>query len=213
MSELRITLLGEGGSDRALLQPITWLLRQHAPELAIQAAWADLGRLWTPPRGLGERIVQSARLYPCDVLFVHRDADHADPAERVGEFQAATQRARRQDNVRPPIICVVPVRMLETWLLFDEAAIRTAAGNPRGRQPLELPPLRSLEALPDPKRSFRDVLRAASDLPAQRRRKLRVSPERVAELIDDFAPLRSLAAFARLEDEVRQLLEQHTPTG
>jgi hypothetical protein len=40
-----------------------------------------------------------------------------------------------------PVVCVVPVRMMEAWLLIDEMAIRRVAGNPNGRIPIELPVL------------------------------------------------------------------------
>lgn len=54
-------------------------------------------------------------------------------------------------QISVPHVCVIPVRMTEAWLLFDEAAIRQAAGNRLGRAPLALPPLDEVEQEPDPK--------------------------------------------------------------
>ena len=206
MRELAYTLLGDGSSDEVLLRPIGWLLERHlAQDIATRAQWADLRSSRTKPKGLAERIPEAARLYPCDVLFVHRDGEGEAPEMRRDEIQAAF----RQASV-PPLICVIPVRMQEAWLLFDEPAIRRAAGNPNGKKRLELPNLRVVESLPDPKLVLRDCLRIASELSGRRldrfRRDESQAARRVADYIEDFSPLRRLSAFQRLEDDVAQAL-------
>lgn len=50
MEELRYTLVAEGGSDRALLPVLDWLLIENGVRCPIQAAWADLGILPLPDR-------------------------------------------------------------------------------------------------------------------------------------------------------------------
>ena len=99
------------------------------------------------PRKLSERI-DSVELYPCDLLFVHRDAESAPIEEREAEIRKALEKSS-VDSVR--VVCVVPVRMQEAWLLIDEAALRRAAGNPNGTQPLAMPDVQKLEELADPK--------------------------------------------------------------
>ncbi|MGH9764618.1 MAG: hypothetical protein ACREDR_41175 [Blastocatellia bacterium] len=126
MTEIRYTLVADGSSDRALIPILNWLLLQYHPGIPIQAEWADLRRLAARPRGLSERIRQSIDLYPCDILFVHRDAERETRESRVAEINTAIQDIRGL----PDSIRVVPVRMQEAWLLFDEPAIRSAAGNP-----------------------------------------------------------------------------------
>jgi hypothetical protein len=108
-----------------------------------------------------------------------------------------------------PYVCVVPVRMTEAWFLFDESAIRRAAGNPGGRSTLPLPPLSKTEALPDPKQTLHELLRAATELPLRRLKRFSTiqASRRLAELIDDFSPLRHLPAFATLESEVRAIIQ------
>ena len=96
--------------------------------------------------------------------------------------------------------------MQEAWLLFDEAAIRSAAGNPNGRQPLELPQLARIEQVPDPKEMLRELLRQASGLSRRRLERLDDRPHRVADFIDDFTPLRTLAAFQAFETELGQII-------
>jgi hypothetical protein len=109
----------------------------------------------------------------------------------------------------PPFVCVIPVRMQEAWLLFDEAALRRAAGNPNGHQVLDLPDVAQLEELPNPKNILHELLRQASGLSSRRVKKFSVNERvhRVAELIDDFTPLRSLPAFMILEAEIKQLIK------
>jgi len=165
MRELRYTLVSDGSSDRALMPLLTWLLRQHLDEnCPIQPAWADLTRLPRRPKGLEERVRAALDLFPCDLLFVHRDAER-DPLERRLE-EIKTACAALGDAVA--LVRVVPVRIQEAWLLFDEAAMRRAAGNPNGRDPLEIPPLRRLDKLPDPKETLQGLLRDASGLTGRR---------------------------------------------
>lgn len=66
-------------------------------------------------------------------------------------------------SVDVAIVAAVPVRMIEAWLLFDESAIRLAAGNPNGTTPLGLPGMPRAESVPDPKLLLRDAM-----LPAPR---------------------------------------------
>jgi len=91
--------------------------------------------------------------------------------------------------------------MQEAWFLFDEPAIRAAAENPHGTQPLGIPALGQLEALPDPKTLLVEILKRASGLQGRHleRFKHRRAAHRLAELIDDFSPLRTLSAFRAYE--------------
>jgi hypothetical protein len=208
MKELRYTLLCDCPSDVVLLPLLTWLLREHHVECAIQPTWADLRRLPNPPKGLADKIKRSLDLYPCDLLFVHRDAEREPREIRVTEIDKAVAEAAKFVPI-PPQVCVIPVRMQEAWLLFDEAALRKAAGNPKGKHSLQIPPIAKLEQLPNPKSDLHELLREASGLRGRRRRQLRVDvgARRVAEFISNFAPLRSLPAFSTLEAEIENIIK------
>lgn len=211
MKELRYTLVTDGSSDIALLPILTWLLRTNGISVAIQGAWADLRNL---PLGrklsLSGRIRYSIEYYPCDLLLIHRDAERESREKRVFEIHTAIQSIKLAPS-QLPTICVIPVRMLESWLLFDETAIRWAAGNSHGRQTLDLPKIRDLEKLPNPKEILYQSLRQASGLQGLRLKKfpVRQRVHRVVECIDDFSPLRALSAFLALEKEVKEVIEQH----
>ena len=186
---------------------LNWLLNQHLPNVAVQARWADRSRWPSPGADLAERISLALHWEPCDLLFIHRDAEKQSWEDRVTEIHEAITKAKLN---RPPVICVVPVRMAEAWLLSQEAAIRAAAGNEAGTMSLAIPGSTKLEQLPDPKRLLLDLLRQASGLSGRRLRDFR--PHKrihdLADRIDDFGYLRDLPAFQRLEEKLRSVIEQ-----
>ncbi|MEH2256566.1 hypothetical protein [Nostoc sp.] len=212
MKELCYTFLSDGSSDKALMPLLTWLLQVNQVECAIQPQWADLRRLREPPKTLSLRITKSLELYPCDLLFVHRDSEREPREKRVTEIQEALKEAVQPSVKVPPTVCVIPVRMQEAWLLFDKVALRKAAGNPYGRQSLELPDIHKLEQLPDPKDILHELLCKASGLTGRRLKqfssdKVNGCVHRLAELINDFSPLRALSAFQALDAEIKEVIE------
>jgi len=211
MKSLCYTLLSDGTSDKAFLPILDWLLKKHGFEGAINSQWADLARLRHKPKLLSDRIIKSLELYPCDVLFVHRDAEKQPRCDRVKEIKEALGKVNTTVIV-PPVVCVIPVRMLEAWLLFDEIAIRKAADNPSGKSSLGLPRLRDVEDLPDPKDILCQVLRQASGFTGRRLKQFKETErekiQRLAQLIEDFSPLSSLSAFQSLEQELEEVIAQ-----
>ena len=132
--------------------------------------------------------------------MVHRDAEKVDPDHRIREILTAAEAV----VASPEPVPVVPVRMTEAWLLYDERAIRKAAGNPHGTVPLPLPP--HPEKLPDPKHTLRELLTVASERQGRRRKEFRGTlPERIHRVADNLPgiePLRGLAAFRRFEADL-----------
>jgi hypothetical protein len=202
---IQFTLLSEGSSDQALLPILSFVLRERGAE-TVEPQWADIRRLREPPQALPDKIRVAYDLYPCDLLFVHRDAERDGHEFRREEIIRALDAA----GMDVASVCVVPVRMTETWLLIDEGAIREAAGRPRGRVALNLPQLRRLEEEANPKAALHQALRDASGLRGRRLRDFPVTQRvrRVAELIGDYGALRELSAFRALEQEVRTALDR-----
>lgn len=194
MDFLKLTLVGDGSSDACLLPMIHWIMSDKFPDASFRVEFA---RNLPPHReGLGSRIGAALRCYPCDVLVVHRDAERETPAKRSEEIATASV------GINVPIVPAIPVRMLESWLLCSEEAIRIAADNPNGVNPLNLPAITRVEGTPDPKELLFEALKVASELSGRRLTKFRVEQRRhrVAELIDDFGPLRSLGSFQEFEN-------------
>jgi hypothetical protein len=200
VTPIRYTLLSDGSSDQVLCHPINWLMERHASR-TFMGRWADLSVVRSACQKLEQRIEIALKLYPCELLFVHRDAEARDPGPRVLEIRAALPAA-----FGATAVCVVPVRMTEAWLLFDESAIRAAAGNPNGREPLHLPAWRGVEGRADPKNDLYGALGRASGVRRRRHEAPGRLVHRLAELIDDFSPLLELSAFRQLQSELSEAL-------
>ncbi len=112
-------------------------------------------------------------------------------------------------NLATVLICVIPVRMTEAWLIANAKPIRLAVGNPNGAEVLDLPTFKDIESSPDPKEILFAALKTACGRNA--RRQARFNPHgyrhRVSELTEDLAPLRRLASFKHLEAQVKKHVE------
>src|SRR5438552_943332 len=119
---LHCVLLSDGSSDRALMPISEWLLQENGLNRLPVFDWADPRHMPPTPRSLSERMISAIDLFdpePCDLLFAHRDAEGESHESRVAEIRDALN----QSAIDIPVIPVVPVRMLEAWLLIDEAAL------------------------------------------------------------------------------------------
>ncbi len=211
MSQLLCTLLGEGPSDDALMAIIEWVLKHPSlglfPEADVVLQFDNPNRF---PRtfSLADRIVESSRDLPCDVLFIHHDADSSTPAVWARAIREAISEARRRADDVPPSVPIVPVREMEVWLLIDEMSIRRVARKPQGRAPLNLPGIHEIERCADPKAVLREALRLASELPRRRWHQVdSIVPRAVADVIENYAPLRQLPAFQAFEAHVRRVIQ------
>lgn len=189
----------DGSSDRALQYPIEWLLKHHNFKGQLDWSFAvGQAKLLTEASALEARVLRAIALNQPDLVFVHRDAESDPLAERLAEIETKLQ------NIDSRRISVVPVTMLESWLLFDEMAIRRASGNPNATVRLDLPKLSRIESTKDPKRLLKEALKAASGLKGKRLQKFHPLKKRhlVAEEIADFSPLLQLPAFDHLSGAV-----------
>jgi hypothetical protein len=196
------TLLTDGASDVVLVRILEWVIAQQT-RTDVDVKWADLRGMRYPPHSLPDRLRAAVALYPCEVLFVHRDAENQSPEARYNEI--ATANVTGRDHVG-----VVPVRMQEAWLLHNEPALREAAGRPSDTTALLLPAPDRWETLPDPKEVLRNALVVASGAQGRHARRFRPNRavHRLAELITDWTPLRGLTAFQRLEADTRLALSR-----
>lgn len=203
MKNLAYTLDTDGSFDRVLKYPIEWLLSQWSGR-PVLGQWADT-RAYRP-RNLQDRIRKAVENYPCELLFVHRDAEARSRDERLLEINRALDAIKA-----PPVVCIVPVRMTEAWLLFDENQLKQAAGNPRYSGVLAMPSVRDLDTLRDPKEVLFGLLRAASGAHGRRAKTFRPeqAAHRLAELISDFSTLRILPAFLAFEEDLRRVLQEN----
>ena len=210
---MNYTLVTDGPSDANLMPIIDWTLRSAGGVDLPNGTRAEFWRLPERPASLKARIAKAIELFPCEIIFIHRDAERDEPAVRNREIQGAVE-AAAEGGCQLPAIAVIPVRRLEAWLLFDEGAIRSAAGNPNGRTALALPGLR-VEGRPDPKDDLKQALQTASELTGRRLKKFPSKKAfwRVVDCIDDFTPLRNLRAFQAFEATVRRVAQANWLPG
>lgn len=196
MPILRYTLIADGSSDAALRPIIDWLIADRFPTIGVLGEFA---------RGVGavglaleQRIPAALKLFPCDLLIIHRDAETASPEQRILEIERAV------DDQFPRWVPLVPVRMTEAWLLSDEDAIRSAAENRTGRVALNLPSKDRWEQLKDPKDLLFDSLILASGKSPRALRRFNPARQRalVAQRTSDFSGLRGLLSFDEFESRL-----------
>ena len=198
------TLLADGSSDSVLMPLLRMLLGLHCP-CAVDLQFAEGLSAATSP--LDHQLKLALDNYPCDLLFVHRDAERDAPLLRTQQID----RARSSAGMTQRLIPVVPVRMTEAWLLVDEAAIRAAARRPQGNVALGLPPPAKIEGLPDPKEVLFTALRTASELTGRHLAKFHPEVQR-HRVADHMGPtsierLRRLPSFADLEDRLQSVFK------
>jgi hypothetical protein len=207
--------VAEGSSDAPLADLVTGLFRARG--VSVQLARPDFSLLdERVPRDVASRVAAGRTLMEgraVDLVVVHRDVDSATPSDRLLEVQEALHAA----GVDAPLVPVLPVRMTEAWLLLDEAAIRTVAGNPRGRQVLSLPKVHEVERLADPKARLRETLMAAADVRGRRRSRLdrRFDSHRrqLLERLDPTGPVTHLSSWVALVADVDGTTTQLGPRG
>lgn len=207
MKVLSITLVTDGSSDRALIPIVEWLVAQKLNEYPFQVQLAEA--LPKHGEGLKNRILYALTHYSCDILIIHRDAEGEDWSTRFEEInQAISTVAFEQTQT----VAVIPIRMTEAWLLFDEMAVRRAAGNPAGKNPIKLSSLKKWEKEIDPKQLLLTALRDASELSGRRLAKFNPyeAKNRVAYLIRDFSVLNQFESFCHFKENLELALQSAT---
>lgn len=206
MNEIRFTLIADGSSDKTLLRIIKWLLDNQFPKVPSTGVYADFRYLDKQPKTLIEKLKAAKIYYPYDILFVHRDAETTN-------LKMVDDRMKQlQNEIGEPefekTVCVIPVKMMETWLMIDKEAIKKAAGNRNYPGIIDLPPLKRLEKENQPKKRLHELLERASGLKGRNLHKFNVdrAVHLVAENITDFSPLRGLVAFNKFELSMKKTI-------
>ena len=141
------SIVADGGTDMLLVPVIQWAVHRLDPGVEI---------LEPEFRKRQGSVVEFLAAYSTGAMlvFVHRDSENFTLDERRREFETV----ERQD-----VVPVVPVRMSESWLLFDGLAIAKAAGSPTSQVPV--PGIAQLEDIPDPKGLLDELLFQAAGHP------------------------------------------------
>lgn len=210
MQELSYTLIGDGSSDKALMNIINWLINDLYPELPTKPQFADFRNLPNPPKkgDVANQVKFASNYFPFDILFYHRDAE-TNSSTIIKERKNEIFRILSESDFANKTVCVVPVVMMESWLLFDEKAIKKAAENKNYSAAMNLPALKKAEDLKEPKKFLHELLRTVSN---KKKRSLKGFNESyavhlVAENIREFSPLRQLGSFIVFEEDTKQCID------
>lgn len=206
--------MAEGSSDMPLADVVESLFLDRGVPLVL--ARPDFAMLPVKiNKDVGSRLKAGRDLVRehLDLVVVHRDADNAGADARLAEIR----RAVTETAACPHVVPIVPIRMTEAWLLLDQDAIRTVAGNPRGTSPLALPQRHEVERIADPKVTLRAALSTAANVTGRRRERLeRRFPEnrrQLLERLDTHGPVTHLAAWRTLVAAIDDVIRSWTDSG
>ncbi|MEU5024292.1 hypothetical protein [Streptomyces milbemycinicus] len=201
--------LCEGSSDTGLSDHIEAIGAEMGREIHVTVP--NLARLPNKPGHsvkdklrAAQRLSDDGQVY--DLVVIHRDSDGIPPERRRGEIAEAVE------QVSPGLahVPVIPVRMLEAWLLLDQTAIREVAGNPNGKVALGLPKLARAESVADPKELLRQVIATASEEKGRRLEKLQrrfsENRARLLQMLDREGPVQQLASWQAFTHDLREAL-------
>ncbi|ALO93491.1 hypothetical protein SHL15_2336 [Streptomyces hygroscopicus subsp. limoneus] len=206
---VRALYLCEGSSDTGLSDHIKEIGAEMGREILVTPP--DLDRLPDKPgHSVRDKLRAAQRLSDewqvYDLVVIHRDSDGNPPERRRTEIAEAVT------EVCPGLVHVpvIPVRMLEAWLLLNQQAIREVAGNPNGKVALDLPKATRAESVPDPKALLKQAIATASEDKGRRLEKLQKRfPEnraRLLQMLDRAGPVQQLASWQAFTQDLREAL-------
>ncbi|WP_086823276.1 hypothetical protein [Streptomyces sp. NRRL B-24572] len=206
---VRALYLCEGSSDTGLRFHIEAIAADMGREILVTVPELDRlpkkpGRTVEDKLRAAQQLSDSGHAY--DLVVIHRDSDSGPPDRRRTEIAEAVA------TVSPGVahVPVIPVRMLEAWLLLDQAAIREVAGNPNGKVPLNLPKPARVESVSDPKAVLKQAIATASEERGRGLQKLQArfsaNRARLLQMLDRAGPVKQLASWQSFTDDLRDAL-------
>ncbi|MEW2381912.1 hypothetical protein AB0873_07450 [Micromonospora sp. NPDC047707] len=199
--------VAEGSSDRPLADHVQLLFLDRGVDVNLSHPPFD--RLTKVGKDVRSRVAKGLELMngEADLIVVHRDADAFRYVDRLKEITTAVRAVTGDASLVP----IIPVTMTEAWLLLDEAAIRHVAGNPNGHRKLDLPKLREVEGLRNPKKKLEECILAASEESGRRRERVKSRFDehrrQLLERLDRTGLVRRLDSWQRLVEAVDQVVK------
>lgn len=209
--QIFIGLATEGTTDIRFFESI---VRRTFQEIAMKECRLDIDidirRLNTKKTGLSfvEYVKQASydgvKDFGMMALAIHTDADREtyDGRRRYNIDPAQEELDRQGDDYCKILTPVIPVRMMEAWMLADKELLKSEIGTTKSDNNLGIN--KDPESIADPKAVIEEAIRIAqSDLP-RRRRRLTISD--LYSIIGDkigLDKLLSLPSYRRFQDEVR----------
>lgn len=205
--KINFVLIGEGTSDLRMLTHIeNILIAEGFDEVSGKALLQEYGN---PPIGntVSEKITAARRQFPNANLFiVHRDADGAGVAARRNEISKAF--LDLEPDLSTDYVCMIPVRMLEAWLLACPRLINRVAGSKFEDSSIKcLPALKQLESKVAAKDLLLEALCEASGVQGGRlasfKKRFFEMRARLTEDLEVDGPQNQLPSYAAFRDDLR----------
>lgn len=209
--QIFIGLATEGTTDIRFFESI---VRRTFQEIALQECRPDIDidirRLNTKKTELSftEYVKQASydgvKDFGMMVLAIHADADKEtyDGRKKYNIDPAQEELDKQGDDYCKILTPVIPVRMMEAWMLADKELLKSEIGTTKSDNDLKIN--RDPETIADPKAVIEEAIRIAqSDLP-KRRQRLTISD--LYAIIGDkisINKLLSLDSYQKFQDEVR----------
>lgn len=208
MEELKYILIADGSSDNILKSVIDWTLDTNYPKLPVKGYWVDFRLIPKKADTISKKLAMAKQLYQFDIVFYHRDAETTN-IRILDQRKHEILEGINDEGTSKKTICVIPVKMMESWLLFDAEAIKKAAGNRHYKGNLELPQIKRIEQEKQPKELLHQLLKTASGLKGRNLNKFNphLATHLVADNITDFSPLRQLKAFQIFERDLKNVID------
>lgn len=209
-----IALTVEGTTDTRFLESI---LESVFQELALNHLDADvecevsvLGR-YDKSEGFCSGVIKASKMSRseslwADTLAVHTDADKMTYDERRNtNFDSVFEKLK---NVNPEEYCtvitpIIPVRMIEAWMLADCDLLRQEIGTSLTKAQLGIDG--NPESFADPKSKVEDAIRIAEESATHKRPTNKISIGELYQIIGkkiSLERLEQLSSFQRFEQEV-----------
>ena len=209
--QIFIGLATEGTTDIRFFESI---VRRTFQEIALQECRPDIDidirRLNTKKTGLSftEYVKQASydgvKDFGMMVLAIHADADKEtyDGRKKYNIDPAQEELDKQGDDYCKILTPVIPVRMMEAWMLADKELLKSEIGTTKSDNDLKIN--RDPETIADPKAVIEEAIRIAqSDLP-KRRQRLTISD--LYAIIGDKISINKLLpldSYQKFQDEVR----------
>ncbi len=110
----------------------------------------------------------------CHALIVHADADYATLDRTLNEriYPGFTLAQEADVPVCRNLVPIIPVQMIEAWMLADPDTLKQVIGTKLSNNALNIPPhARHVESIADPKKRIEEVIQTALAQQTRRRRR------------------------------------------
>ena len=213
---LVLALYAEGPTDNHFLPSII----QRTAERIINYYGRDIVDVLEPiivPKQTGKNhavcILSAARYaHGYDALIVHADADdRSSDAAKLHRIEPGFNLVFKTNaDVCKNLLPLIPVQMIESWMLADHTALREVIGTDLSPENLGLPSRPALvEFDANPKQTLNDVIQKALSNRPQRRRQIdfNTRQETLARKIDPNV-LHSVPSYKEFSDNFKNTLEK-----